>query len=134
MAYSEVQRILRAQPRPDSRLSKIRSYLDKEGGFHQSVKNSLKGRHGGLVGVIDTIAEGIKKEAVERYVTAVFLDCVDPLDYDQRVRFMKEYLKRYGSVLLPGEEKLSPYELAVQLESVVEAHVALVNRVREKLQ
>ena len=86
-----------------------------------------------MIGVIDAIAEGMKKQAARRYVEAVFLDCLDPLDFDTKVAFMQEYLELYGAVVLPDEELMSSYQLAANLESVVQNHVNLINQFRTTL-
>jgi len=134
MAHGGAREILDYSP--DTRLSRIEGVLDKEGGggYVAAVKNCLSGRHGGLVGVIDAIAEGIKQQAVKRYVRAVFLDCVNPLDFDKRVAFMQEYLNTYGGLLLPNEDLLSVYDLAANFEAVIQHHVRLVNEFRKTLQ
>ncbi len=135
MAHGRVLEILNNMSRPDTRLSRVRGYLDQEGGgYVKAIKNALRGRDRGLVGVIDDIAEAMKQEAVKQYVTAVFLDGMDPLDFETRVAFMEEYIRRYGNVVLPGEDLMSPYELAAHLEVVIENHVKLVNQFRNTLQ
>jgi hypothetical protein len=87
-----------------------------------------------MIGVIDAIAEGIKNEAISRYVSAVFLDCVNPMDFNKKILFVQEYLKSFGDVLLPDEEFLSIYELANDLEAIIQNHVKLINEFRKRLQ
>ncbi len=134
MAWGRVTNILRNMPRPDARLSRISTYLDAQGSWNQAIINTLTGRHGGLISVIDQIAEAMKADAVKQYVTAVFLDCINPLNFETKVLFAQQYLERYGHMVLPGEELLSPYELAAQLEPVIEQHVRLINEFRHTLQ
>ena len=97
-------------------------------------KTRMTGRHGGLPAVIDIIAECIKHDAVKAYVSSVFLSCANPLDYNKKMAFMAEYLRVFGGVLLPGEELLSVYELANNVEAVLQNHVRLVNEFRKTLQ
>jgi len=97
-------------------------------------KTRMTGRHGGLPAVIDIIAECIKHDAVKAYVSSVFLSCANPLDYNKKMAFMAEYLRMFGGVLLPGEELLSVYELANNVEAVLQNHVRLVNEFRKTLQ
>ena len=87
-----------------------------------------------MIKILDIITEGLKREAVTHYVTAVFLDAIDPIDWDTKVRFMEEYIERYGHVVLPDEELLSPYELASRMEAVIENHCNLINQFRTRLQ
>ncbi len=122
------------QWRPEPALARIRGYLDAQGSYVQAVKNSLSGRHGGLIAVIDTIAAQIQKDAVSQWVRSVFLTHINPLDFDRKVEFARQYLNQYGSLLLPGELTMSPYELAAQIESLLETHMRLVNQLRERIQ
>ncbi len=134
MAFHEAKKLLKNMPRPDSPMARIHEVLDSQGGFVYAVKKALRGRDRGLIGVIDDIAEAMKQEAVQRYVQTVFLECVDPLNFDKKVHFMNEYLEVYGRVLLAGEVLLSPYELAANLETVIQHHVMLVNEFRKTIQ
>ncbi len=131
MAYGQVRHILESMPHPDARISHIHGVF--QDGWTQAVKNGTRGLNGGMIGVIDAIAEGMKKQAARRYVEAVFLDCLDPLDFDTKVAFMQEYLELYGAVVLPDEELMSSYQLAANLESVVQNHVNLINQFRTTL-
>ena len=134
MAWGRAENILQRLSLPDARLSRIRTYLDNQGGYHQSIKNSIRGRDGGIIKVLDTIIEGMKREAVQQYVTALFLDAIDPLGWEIKVRFMEEYVQRYGHLVLPDEELLHPTELAAHMENVIENHVGLINQFRTRLQ
>jgi hypothetical protein len=134
MAWGRVREILEERSRPDTRLSRISGYLHENGEWIQAVKNAMRGRHVGVIGVIDSIAEGMKEAAVKQYVTAVFLDCLNPLDFETKVAFMMEYIERYGRIVLPGEDLLSPYELAANLDAVIQNHVRLINQFRTTLQ
>jgi len=134
LAHTRAEDILKNSPDPN--LPKIRDVLGNvsDNGYTVSYKNAKRGRYGGLVGVIDAIAEGIKNEAITKYVSAVFLDCVDPLNFEKKIEFMQEYLNMFGQVLLPGEDLLSIYELANNLEAVIQNHVKLINEFRKTLQ
>ena len=134
MAWGQAQRILQHLSLPDARLGRIRGYLDGQGGYHQAIKNAIRGRDGGMIKILDIITKGLKREAVTHYVTAVFLDVIDPIDWDTKVRFMEKYIERYGHVVLPDEELLSPYELAAHMETVIQNHVSLINQFRTRLQ
>ncbi len=133
-AWGQARAAIDEQMRPEPTLARIRGFLDAQGSYVQAIKNGLTGRHGGMIGVIDTIAEQIKKEAVSQWVRSVFLTHINPLDFDRKVEFAREYLATYGALLLPNETTMSPYELAAQIEVLLETHVRLVNQLRDRLQ
>ena len=134
MAHNHAEIILENMYPPDPRLTNVRGYLDKRGSYMQAYKNALRGRHGGLVAVIDEIADAMKKEAVDRYISSVFLEYINPTDYDTCVAFMREYIDRYGHVALPGEDLESPYLLATKIEVVIQNHVRVINELWTSLQ
>ena len=104
------------------------------GGHAQAFKNARSGRNGGLLGVINQIAENFKKVAVQQYVDSVLKRCIDPLDFPRKVEFMEEYLSMYGMLLLPDEEFLYPEEMAANIEGVINNHIAMINRFRNIVQ
>ncbi|MFH1803071.1 MAG: hypothetical protein ABH864_06530 [archaeon] len=121
---------------PDSRLVKVGGLLEQKGGFALALKNAKTGRNGGLVGVIDLIAECLKEDAVREWVKGVFLGGVEPDNFGQRVALMTEYINHYGERILDGEHMMSPYELCLpgNFEYVIESHVRLANEFRKTLQ
>jgi len=132
MAYDRVRDVLDNQP--NTGLARIKGILDSEGSYNVAAKNSLTGRGGGLKAVLDNISEQMKKKAVTQWVSTVFLEKISPLNSQLKVSLMVEYLELYGGVLIPDEELLSPYDLASNLEFVVQNHVRQVNEFRKTLQ
>ena len=119
----------------DTAYSEVRRILEKsQGGYIQNIKNTLRGWHGGTKVLIDSIAEEMKKEAMEKYVGYVIGTHVNPLDYDLKIALASQYLEKYGKYILPGEALMSPYELAANFESVIKMHVEMVNRYRNIVQ
>jgi len=113
----------------------VREILDKsEGGFVLNIKNALRARNGGMITLVDMIAEHFKVDNTERYIRHVIGTKCNPLDFDLKVRLAKAYLERYGQNILPGEPLMSPYELAADFESIIKAHVTLVNKYRNLVQ
>lgn len=128
-AYQTVYGILNRVP--DLNLSKAGELM---GNYAISYKNSRTGRNGGLISAINTIAENFKKDAIKHYIQSVFLESVNPLDFYTKVVFMQEYIDKFGNALTPGEYLMSPYELASNIEGVINQHVSLVNKFRENTQ
>lgn len=102
-------------------------------GHAQAFKRAKTGRNGGLLGVINEIAENFKKVAIQQYVDSVLKNSINPLDFYTKVDFMEEYLRRYG-VLLSGEEHMTAYEMAADIEGVINRHVGMINMFRNIVQ
>jgi len=99
-AWDQVRTVLNDIFPPEPSLSRIQGFLDAQGSYIQAVKNSITGRHGGLIAVVDSIAVKIKQNAVRQWIQSVFLTGIDPLNYARKVEFACEYLDRYGHLLL----------------------------------
>jgi hypothetical protein len=109
----------------------VREILEKsQGGYAVNIKNALKGRHGGMIALINMLADDLKKQAVEQYVGYIINEHVDPLDFPLKVELMRQYISKYARHMLPGEDLMSPYELAANLNQVIKYHVQMVNSYR----
>ena len=122
-------------PARDMALFQVRQVLDKHGGgYGMAVKNALRGRGGGLIGLIDNVADAMEEQAVEQYFTAVLTRYASVLDFDYRVMLATQVLQQYGRHMLPGEHLPSPYELAARIDSFIKYLVKVSNSLRDALQ
>ena len=113
----------------------VREILDKgEGGFVLNVKNALRARNGGMITLVNMIAEHFKVDNTEKYVRHIIGTKCNPLDFNLKVQLARAYLERYGKNILPGEPLMNAYELAADFESIIKAHVTLVNQYRNLVQ
>lgn len=119
----------------DLAYSNMRTVIEQaQGGYVQIIKNCISGRDGGLLEAINLIAEAFRKEAVEKYVGYIVGTYIDPLDYDYKIRLMRQYLDQYGRYLLPGERTMSVYELAANCEQIIKFHANAICSFRKLLQ
>ncbi len=119
----------------DIAFGQAKQMLDKgQGGFIKHVKNAIWGRESGLIGLIDTIADTLREDSVAKYVDYVLSTHVNPMDFDLKVHFMKQYLKQYAIPVLPGERLMSAYELASNFDAVIKYHLQWINSLRTNIQ
>ncbi len=119
----------------DIAYSEMRQLLEKQkGGYVQAIKNCVTGRDGGIVEVINLIAEELRKMAVFKYINYIVGIHINKLDFDYRVKLMSQYLSQYGQHILPGEKMMSAYELAGNAEMLVKYHANIVCNFRKLLQ
>lgn len=114
-------------------LSQVKELLSKKGGFANLVKNSLRGREGGLIGAIDSLVDSFKEVAVSQYVDGVVTHFVDPLDFELKMDLAEEYLEKYARHVLPNEELIHPGLLAANFESIIKYHVKWVVSYRQMM-
>jgi hypothetical protein len=72
-------------------------------------RNSITGRHGGMINVIDTFTDAIIRLHNESHIRSVFFERISPSDYDTRLRLADELIKKYGTFLFPNEELFPHY-------------------------
>ena len=116
----------------DIAFSRVENILENKGGFVQVVKDSLAGREGGIVAVLDMITEKMKDEATESYITYILNRYVNPLEYDSKVSLMQEYINEFAHVL-PGERLMSAYEMASNFEGLINFHLKWIYSFRRTI-
>jgi len=118
----------------DVAYSEVRRILESKGGYVPNLKKALRGRYGGMIELINVIAQEFEKESAEKYIRYVIGTHVNPLDYNLKVELARQYLETYGRRMLPGEELMNPHELAANFDAVIKHHVELVNQYRNIVQ
>jgi hypothetical protein len=83
-------------------------------------KDSQEGINGGLRQCLDTLCEGMKQQAVERYTWDVFDRFLPPDNKDLSERMVVEFIQRYDH-LLPGIDRTRPHWYANNLETLIRA-------------
>jgi hypothetical protein len=104
-----------------------------KGGTKAAFARAEDGTDGGLRSVLDTLTEHYKSKRLFEYIQCVFKDAVDPLDWDDRVRFINGALKRLRP-LLPRDIRDEPPERFVgAYEMIVQAYVQSLDQVNKVL-
>jgi len=71
-------------------------YRKKRGDIVSAFNDALDGTHGGMRGVLDTIAVSLKAKAVENYVTSIFDRYVEPNDWPAKVDIIRQFINCCG--------------------------------------
>jgi len=81
------------------------------------------GTNGGLRVVLDTIAESIKAESVERYIRDVF-DChVTPNEWDKKVEIIRQFINQTGVRVDSSINKAQPVQYAHNYQELIRSYV-----------
>jgi len=81
-------------------------------------RNSLLGRDGGFIHVIDQLVESLIKSETDAYVARILWEYL-PHDHADRLRIAQELLSSHGRFLCPTDELLPAYVVASNLEDVL---------------
>ena len=77
----------------------------------------------GLYGILNVIAEGLKAEAVERWITEVFDRHVAPNSWEQKVDIIRQFIAYCGPAFSSSIEADYPERYANNYEELIRAYV-----------
>lgn len=115
--------------------SEVRRLLEQAyreyGGYEGAYNNARKGRSGGMQAVLTAIASGLRQQQEQQYIEHVFFSEVDPMDYDEIVDLMREYLDRFGGLMSPADRARSPHDLARNYDTIIKSHARHMGMIRD---
>jgi hypothetical protein len=117
MAASEVQNILQ------------QSYQDY-GGYEGAYYNARTGKAGGMTGILNAISRAMRERQEHDYTEHVLRTEIDPMNFDEHVELMKNYLDRFGGSLPPSVRTRSAYDLARNYDTILRGHARVMSAVR----
>ena len=109
-----------------------RAFADK-GGASAALAEGRDGIHGGMRFVLDVMTEQYKFEKQSDHVRRVLQDALDPLDWEQRMAFMRAFLDRMGPQLPPEIRSQPPERFARHYETILQTYVQSLDRVKQLL-
>jgi len=112
---------------------RAKEILDREYRRNQSdivgaFNDACDGTNGGLRVVLDTIAEAIKSESVERYIRDIFDRYVAPNDWDTKVEIIRQFINRCGAFLSLSIRANQPERYAQNVQELVRSYVDALRR------
>jgi len=94
-----------------------------------STGEAFKGARGGMAAILDAIYISVKNELKEYWIGHAIKKYVSPIDWDDRVDLMCQYLRRYGGYV-SQDNKRSAMELATNAENIIRMHLEVTNSLR----
>ncbi|MEI8044597.1 MAG: hypothetical protein WCL11_24515, partial [Verrucomicrobiota bacterium] len=117
---------------PEAQLLLERAFARK-GGTAAALAETQSGIEGGLRFVLDQMTEQLKRECQEKHVLHVLATAVNPLDWEAKVKFIKELFHRCRA-LLPAELTSEPPErFARDYERIVRLYVNALAEMKQVL-
>jgi len=85
--------------------------------------DAADGTNGGLRGVLDTIAEALIAESVERYIRDVFDRQVAPNTWEDKVEIIKQFIRQCGANLSSSIRADQPERYAQDYSELIRSYV-----------
>jgi hypothetical protein len=113
---------------PAEAVSRAKEILEDEyrrrgGDIVSAYNDAHEGTNGGLRVTLDTIADRIKADSVERYIRDAFDQHVAPNSWEDKVDLMREFLARCGVSLSTSIRADQPERYAQNYRELVRAYV-----------
>ncbi|MDM8008445.1 MAG: hypothetical protein QUV05_20090 [Phycisphaerae bacterium] len=107
-----------------------RAFAD-EGGAAGAWAEARHGTHGGLRYVLDLMTERFKAEHQSSHVSRVVRVAVDPLDWSERVEFIRGLIDHLGPHLPPDLRAQPPERFARHYEAICQTYARSLDRVKD---
>lgn len=95
------------------------AYRRRRGNIVSAFNDAHQGTNGGLRVILDTLADALKAEAIERYIRGVFDQHVQPNSWDAKVEIIREFFHRYGRALSNAIDQSRPERYAANYEEII---------------
>lgn len=105
-----------------------REYRRKGGDIVTAYNDAHDGTNGGLRLVLDTIAEGLKAESVERHIRDAFDRHVAPNSWDQKVEIIRQFIAQYAGHLASSIRTDQPERYASNYRELINSYVTALQR------
>ena len=100
-----------------------REYRRRNGDIVTAFNDAHDGTNGGLRVVLDTIAENIKAESVERYIRDVFDRHVTPNAWDKKVEIIKQFIDKTSVDVGSSINKDEPERYAQNFQELIRSYI-----------
>ena len=102
-------------------------------GIEDAYTIASEGIRGGLHTIFEAIYRQINEEMEERYIELVLVKYVDPVDWDDRIELMRQYLQRFARNIPANKQPKKAAELAVNYKEIIKMHMKYLQGIRGKL-
>ena len=98
-------------------------YRKRGGDIVSAFNNAKDGTNGGMMAVLDIIAEGIKAESAERYIRSMFDRHVTPNSWDEKVDIIRQFIRHCGGQLSGSVRSSQPEAYASNYEQLIRSYI-----------
>lgn len=105
-----------------------KDYRRRNGDIMTAFNNAADGTNGGLRVVLDTIADGLKAESLERCIEDAFDRHVAPNSWEQKVEIIRQFISRCGAYLSSSIRADQPERYARDYKELIRSYVQGLQR------
>ena len=99
------------------------AYRRRNGDIVAAFNDARDGTNGGLRVILDTLADGLKAESVERYIREMFDKHIAPNSWDDKVDIIRQFIAQCGTNLASSIDSSQPERYAQNYEELIRSYV-----------
>lgn len=99
------------------------AYRRRPNAINMAYTDAHYGRSGGMRGILDKIADGLKAEAVENYMLDVFDHYVAPTAWEHKVELIRQFIAKAGNMLDSTIRRDQPERYAQDYKELVQSYL-----------
>lgn len=100
-----------------------KEYRRRQGDIVSAFNDAHDGTNGGMRVVLDTVAEGLKSDSVERYIRDAFDRHVAPNSWEDKVEIIRQFIAYCGPTLSSSVRADQPERYANNYQELIRAYV-----------
>jgi hypothetical protein len=100
-----------------------REYRKRNGDIVSAFNDAHDGTNGGMRNVLDTIADGLKAETIERYMAEVFDRYVTPNSWEDKVEMIRQFISYCGNMLSSSVVAGNPQRYAHDYSGLIRSYI-----------
>ncbi len=112
-------------------LALLERAFSKHGGRQQAVAQSVDGTRGGVKAVLDVVTERFKSEQQADYIQMVLTNAISPLNWKEKVNFIRTVQVRLNPFLPPEIASQPPERFAHDYEIIIQTLVQSFDQVNQ---
>jgi len=100
-----------------------REYRKRNGDIVSAYNDAHDGTNGGMRMVLDVLADGLKVEVIERYMTDIFDRYVAPNSWDDKVEIIRQFISYCGGMLSSSVVASQPQRYAHDYSALIRSYI-----------
>lgn len=102
----------------------VEKIYEKQGGnIVKAIRDACDGSNGGISRILDLIAEHIKAEAVEAYISYTFDQHIDPMDFEEKEEIVRQFIRHFKKYLPFTLDEARPERYANDYTKLIRAYL-----------
>jgi hypothetical protein len=108
----------------------VNKAFESRGGYKAALSEAKNGTNGGMRLIFDTMTDYLKHQEMDKQVSRIFKELVDPLDWEIQVKLMEVFMQHIGPHVRKGIGQIPAKQLASKWDLIIRLYVESMDKVQ----